>query len=323
MEDKQIDSKTEQVLEAPEGLDTTNVKAPKKDMRVKTDDVTGTKGLSWTDFGLSQDVQLGIYEKGFANPSPIQEESIPEALKGNNIIARAKNGTGKTASYSIPVVEKVDTSKKHIQALILVPIRELALQVSQVIKELGKHKKVEVMVSTGGNPVKDDIFRLYQTVHIIVATPGRILDLASRGVAKLDQCNMVVLDEVDKLLSENFKMLVGKILDIMPENKQISLFSATYPVMIRPFQQQYVPNPTFINLMEELTLKGVTQFYAYLEEKEKLHCLNTLFSKLDINQAIIFCESAKRVELLAKKIAQLGYSCFYIHSKMQQTDRNK
>ena len=325
MEDKQIDSKIENapVLEAPEGLDTSNVKAPKKDTRVKTDDVTGTKGLNWTSFGLSQDVQLGIYEKGFANPSPIQEESIPEALKGNNIIARAKNGTGKTASYSIPMVERIDTSKKHIQGLILVPIRELALQVSQVIKELGKHKKIEVMVSTGGNPVKEDIFRLYQTVHIIVATPGRILDLSSRGVAKLDQCNMVVLDEVDKLLSENFKMLVGKILDIMPEKKQVSLFSATYPVMIRPFQQQYVPNPTFINLMVELTLKGVTQFYAYLEEKEKLHCLNTLFSKLDINQAIIFCESAKRVELLAKKIAQLGYSCFYIHSKMQQTDRNK
>ena len=203
------------------------------------------------------------------------------------------------------------------------PTRELAMQTSFVIKELGKHKKIECMVSTGGNPVKEDIYRLYQTVHIIVATPGRILDLASRGVAKLDQCSMVVLDEVDKLLSENFKVIVGKILELMPEDKQISLFSATYPVAIRGFQQRYVPDPEFINLMEELTLKGVTQYYAYLEEKEKLHCLNTLFSKLDINQAIIFCENAKRVELLAKKIAQLGYSCFYIHSKMQQTDRNK
>jgi len=197
------------------------------------------------------------------------------------------------------------------------------MQTSFVIKELGKHKGIECMVSTGGNPVKEDIYRLYQTVHIIVATPGRILDLASRGVAKLDSCNMVVLDEVDKLLSENFKVIVGKILELMPEDKQISLFSATYPVAIRSFQQRYVPDPEFINLMEELTLKGVTQYYAYLEEKEKLHCLNTLFSKLDINQAIIFCENAKRVELLAKKIAQLGYSCFYIHSKMQQTDRNK
>jgi len=206
---------------------------------------------------------------------------------------------------------------------VLVPTRELAMQTSFVIKELGKHKKIECMVSTGGNPVKEDIYRLYQTVHIIVCTPGRILDLASRGVAKLDNCKMIVLDEVDKLLSDNFKIIVGKILDIMPENKQISLFSATYPVAIRSFQQKYVPDPEFINLMEELTLKGVTQFYAYLEEREKLHCLNTLFSKLDINQAIIFCENAKRVELLAKKIAQLGYSCFYIHSKMQQTDRNK
>jgi ATP-dependent RNA helicase DDX6/DHH1 len=95
-------------------------------------------------------------------------------------------------------------------------------------------------------------------VHVIVATPGRILDLASRGVAKLDNCNMVVLDEVDKLLSDNFKIIVGKILELMPEDKQISLFSATYPVAIRGFQQRYVPDPEFINLMEELTLKGVT-----------------------------------------------------------------
>jgi ATP-dependent RNA helicase DDX6/DHH1 len=156
------------------------------------------------------------------------------------------------------MIEKVDTSKNMIQGLILVPTRELAMQTSFVIKELGKHKKIECMVSTGGNPVKEDIFRLYQTVHIIVATPGRILDLATRGVAQLENCRMIVLDEVDKLLSDNFKQLVGKILEIMPEKKQVSLFSATYPVAIRSFQQKYVPDPEFINLMEELTLKGVT-----------------------------------------------------------------
>lgn len=117
----------------------------------------------------------------------------------------------------------------------LVPTRELAMQTSFVIKELGKHKKIECMVSTGGNPVKEDIYRLYQTVHIVVATPGRILDLASKGVAKLNNCNMLVLDEVDKLLSDNFKVIVSKIIEIMPEEKQISLFSATYPVAIRGF----------------------------------------------------------------------------------------
>lgn len=260
---------------------------------------------------------------GFENPSPIQEESIPLALKNKNIIARAKNGTGKTAAYSIPLIHKIDTAKNEIQALVLVPTRELALQTSFTIKELGKHKKIECMMSTGGTSVKEDFYRLNQTVHVIVATPGRILDLASRGAANLENCKMLVLDEVDKLLSVDFKSIVARIIEIMPKDKQMLLFSATYPQEIKEFQNKYIPEPQFINLMEELTLKGVTQYYAYLEEKEKLHCLNTLFAKLDINQAIIFCNSTKRVELLAKRISELGFSCFYIHSKMQQNDRNR
>lgn len=146
----------------------------------------------------------------------MQEDCIPIALEGKNIIARAKNGTGKTGSYSIPLVEKIDTSKDTIQGLVLVPTRELALQTRQFIHELGKHKKIQAMVSTGGNPVKEDIYRLYKTVHVIVATPGRILDLATRGGVKLDDCKMVFLDEVDKLLSDNFKDIVAKLLDILP-----------------------------------------------------------------------------------------------------------
>jgi ATP-dependent RNA helicase DDX6/DHH1 len=215
MSDKQI----EETMKAPMGLNVDGVKAPKKDTRFKTADVTATKGLTFADFGLSKELQLGIYEKGYESPSPIQEESIPMALKGKNIIARAKNGTGKTASYSIPMIEKVDTTKNHIQGLVLVPTRELAMQTSFVIKELAKHKNLECMVSTGGNPVKEDIYRLYQTVHIIVATPGRILDLASKGVAKLENCKMLVLDEVDKLLSDDFKIIAAKIIEIMPEDK--------------------------------------------------------------------------------------------------------
>jgi ATP-dependent RNA helicase DDX6/DHH1 len=115
------------------------------------------------------------------------------------------------------------------------------------------------MVSTGGTSVKEDIYRLYQTVHVIVGTPGRILDLATKGVADLKNCNMLVLDEVDKLLSIDFKTIVARIIEIMPKNKQILLFSATYPVEIREFQQKYIQESVFINLMEELTLKGVTQ----------------------------------------------------------------
>jgi ATP-dependent RNA helicase DDX6/DHH1 len=116
-----------------------------------------------------------------------------------------------------------------------------------------------------------------------VGTPGRILDLATKDAADFSECKLLVLDEVDKLLSIDFKIIVAQIIEIMPKSKQIMLFSATYPMEIKEFQQKYIKEPQFINLMEELTLKGVTQYYAYLEEKEKLHCLNTLFSKLDIN----------------------------------------
>ena len=266
---------------------------------------------------------MGIYEKGFEKPSPIQEEAIPVALAGRDILARSKNGTGKTASFLIPALEKTDTTKNFIQVLILVPTRELALQHSQVCKELGKHMNVQVMVTTGGTTLKDDIMRLYNTVHILVATPGRVLDLANKGVADISKCQTLILDEADKLLSPEFEPLVGNIITFLPKDRQILLFSATFPVTVKDFQEKYLRKPYEINLMDELTLKGVTQYYAFVEEKQKVHCLNTLFSKLQINQSIIFCNSVNRVELLAKKITQLGYSCFFIHAKMQQAHRNR
>merc|ERR1719204_1687970 len=171
---------------------------------------------------------MGIFEKGWEKPSPIQEASIPIAQTGRDILARAKNGTGKTGAYCIPILDQIDTTKDYIQGMIVVPTRELALQTSQIAIELSKHMGIKVMVTTGGT-----------------------------------------------------------------------------------------------NLMDELTLKGITQYYAFVQEKQKVHCLNTLFSKLQINQSIIFCNSTQRVELLAKKITDLGYSCYYIHARMAQDHRNR
>lgn len=299
------------------------LKTPVKDERRQTEDVTATKGNEFDDYYLKRELLMGIYEKGFERPSPIQEEAIPIALAGRDILARAKNGTGKTASFLIPVLEKTDPAKDFIQALILVPTRELALQTSQVCKELGKHMSVQVMVSTGGTSLKDDIMRLYSTVHIMVATPGRVLDLANKGVANLNRCMTMVMDEADKLLSPEFQPLVEQVLSFMPKERQILLFSATFPVTVKDFKDRFLQKAYEINLMEELTLKGITEYYAFVEEKQKVHCLNTLFSKLQINQSIIFCNSVNRVELLAKKITELGYSCFYIHAKMLQSHRNR
>jgi ATP-dependent RNA helicase DDX6/DHH1 len=296
---------------------------PPSDSRVKTADVTDTKGNDFEDYFLKRELLMGIFESGFEKPSPIQEESIPIAMMGNDILARAKNGTGKTGSFLIPCLEKCDASKNYIQALILVPTRELALQTSNVAKNLGRHLPLQIMVTTGGTSLKDDIMRLYNPVHILIATPGRVLDLANKQVADLRRCNIMVMDEADKLLSPEMQAIVVKLLKLMPPERQISLFSATFPVAVKSFKDRFLRKPYEINLMEELTLKGITQYYAFVEERQKVHCLNTLFMKLQINQSIIFCNSVNRVELLAKKITELGYSCFYIHAKMMQAHRNR
>ncbi|KAL2268415.1 hypothetical protein VTJ83DRAFT_3261 [Remersonia thermophila] len=300
-----------------------NLRIPAKDTRQQTEDVTNTKGLEFEDFGLKRDLLMGIFEAGFEKPSPIQEESIPIALSGRDILARAKNGTGKTAAFVIPALEKINPKNSKIQCLILVPTRELAMQTSQVCKTLGKHLGINVMVTTGGTGLRDDIVRLQDPVHIVVGTPGRILDLAGKQVADLSECPMFIMDEADKLLSVEFTPVIEQLLKFHPKNRQVMLFSATFPLSVKDFSDKNMVNPYEINLMDELTLRGITQYYAYVEEKQKVHCLNTLFSKLQINQSIIFCNSTNRVELLAKKITELGYSCFYSHAKMAQQARNR
>jgi ATP-dependent RNA helicase DDX6/DHH1 len=187
---------------------------------------------------------------------------------------------GKTGAYSIPVLEQIDPKKDCIQALIIVPTRELALQTSQICIELAKHLDVRVMVTTGGTNLRDDIMRIYQKVQVIIATPGRILDLMEKGVAVMDQCKILVLDEADKLLSQDFKGMLDTVIKNLPQERQILLFSATFPLTVEQFMRKHLRDPYEINLMEELTLKGVTQYYAFVQERQKVHCLNTLFSKV-------------------------------------------
>jgi superfamily II DNA/RNA helicase len=253
---------------------------PSKDLRLRTADVTATKGSRFDEYFLKRELLMGIYEMGWEMPTPIQEECIPVALAGRDVLARAKNGTGKTGAFAIPSLEKIDYTKDVIQAVLFVPTRELALQTSHVCKQLSKHMGIEIMMTTGGTAVKDDILRLKQPVHLLVATPGRLLDLASRGFADLSQVRVVVFDEADKLLSDGFVEDCRQIMKLFPSSCQKMLLSATFPVTVKQFKDEFLPSSNNINLMEELTLKGVTQFYAYVEERQKIHCMNTLFSKV-------------------------------------------
>ncbi|XP_051927417.1 probable ATP-dependent RNA helicase ddx6 [Hippocampus zosterae] len=301
-----------------------SLQIPLKDTRAKTSDVTATKGNEFEDYCLKRELLMGIFEMGWEKPSPVQEESIPIALSGRDILARAKNGTGKSGAYLIPLLERIDLKKDYIQAMVVVPTRELALQVSQICIQISKHLRgVKVMATTGGTNLRDDIMRLDDIVHVIVATPGRLLDLIQKGVARVDRVQMLVMDEADKLLSQDFVVLIEDIISFLARNRQILLYSATFPISVQKFMSNYLQKPYEINLMDELTLKGITQYYAFVTERQKVHCLNTLFSRLQINQSIIFCNSTQRVELLAKKITELGYSCFYIHAKMMQEYRNR
>jgi len=301
----------------------TELKLPPKDCRKKTSDVTDTKGNEFEDYCIKRELLMGIFEKGWEKPSPIQEASIPIAQSGRDVLARAKNGTGKTGAYSIPILDSIDTSKDYIQGMIIVPTRELALQTSQIAIELSKHMGIKVMVTTGGTNLKDDIMRIYEKVHLVVATPGRILDLMEKKIADVEHCKILCLDEADKLLSQDFKGMLDRLISHLPKQRQILLYSATFPLTVEHFMKKHMQEPYEVNLMDELTLKGITQYYAFVQERQKVHCLNTLFSKLQINQSIIFCNSTQRVELLAKKITELGYSCYYIHAKMAQAHRNR
>lgn len=154
-------------------------------------------------------------------------------------------------------------------------------------------------------------------------TTSPIITATAIFSTRLSPHTPVPFPQADKLLSPEFQPLIEQLISFLPEDRQIMLFSATFPVTVKQFKEKFLRKPYIINLMDELTLKGVTQYYAFVEERQKVHCLNTLFSKLRINQSIIFCNSVNRVELLAKKITELGYSCFYIHAKMLQSHRNR
>lgn len=243
---------------------------PEKDSRIKTVDVARAEGIAFENYGLKIELLKGIYEKGFEYPSPVQRSSLPASLEGRDIIARAKNGTGKTAAYCIPILNSIDTSSTEIQACILVPTRELALQTSQTCIDLAKHMQVKTMLLIGGTQLKDDLIRLAQTVHLLVGTPGRLIDLMNRGHICLNHCKFVALDEADKLLSDELRNSVEQILANCAPKRQLLVYSATYPVAVESFISKHLKNPFEINLMERLTLRGITEYYAYVQERYKV-----------------------------------------------------
>jgi len=280
---------------------------------------------SFDDMDLKEKLLRGIYAYGFEKPSAIQQRAIMPCIQGNDVIAQAQSGTGKTATFAISILQKIDTSKQACQALVIAPTRELAQQIQKVIMALGDFEQVNCHACIGGTSVKNDIHVLETTPpHVIVGTPGRVFDMINRKFLDTSQLRMFVLDEADEMLSRGFKDQIYDIFRKMPSNIQVILLSATMPEDVLEVTTRFMPEPIIILVKkEELTLEGIQQFYILVEREEwKLDTLCDLYETLTITQAVIFLNTRRKVEWLTQKLHEKDFTVSALHGDMDQNDRD-
>jgi len=278
---------------------------------------------SFDDMHLREALLRGIYAYGFEKPSAIQQRAIIPCKKGKDVIAQAQSGTGKTATFSISVLEQLDLNDKYTQAVILAPTRELASQIHKVVLALSDYMKVTVEACVGGTRVRDMCDKIRSGVQVVVGTPGRVYDLINRRAIDPKGIRCFVLDEADEMLSRGFKEQIYDIFAYMPQDVQCMLFSATMPEEILDVTQKFMNNPARILVKrDELTLEGIRQFYIQVEKEEwKLDTLCDLYETLTITQAVIFCNTRRQVEWLNDKMTQRDFTVSQLHSDMEQRER--
>ena len=274
---------------------------------------------------LSENLQRGIYGYGFEKPSPIQAKGILPILAGKDCIEQAQSGTGKTATYVIGILEKIKYDQPYCQALILAPTRELAQQITDVVKDIGEYLKVRVHACVGGTNLKNDIQVIKSSgAQVVVATPGRITDLLKKDIMSLKFLQVFVLDEADEMLSRGFKTQIQEIFKFIPSDSQVCLFSATMPKEIVDMTSTFLKSPAKILVKKEkLTLEGIRQYYVAVKDEWRYDVLVDLYKSIEISQAIIYCNARKRVEELSDKMKKDGFTVSAIHGEMKQDDRNR
>lgn len=276
----------------------------------------------FTDFELSDPVKRAIRDMGFEEPSPIQEKAIPPILQGGDVIGQAQTGTGKTAAFGIPVVNKV-TNEQHVQALILTPTRELAIQVSGELQKLSVHKRIRTLPIYGGQTIGHQIRALKQGVHVVIGTPGRVLDHIRRQTLKLDRVHTVVLDEADEMLDMGFVEDIETILSHVNHSRQTLLFSATMPYAIRKLSKKYMNQPTMVTINKgEVTAPLVEQRYYKVLERNKIDSLCRIIDSDDVELGILFCRTKKGVAELTEALQARGYLADGLHGDLSQPQRD-
>ncbi|MGC9188320.1 MAG: DEAD/DEAH box helicase, partial [Sulfurihydrogenibium sp.] len=279
---------------------------------------------TFQNLGISQETLKSLDSLGYQKPTEIQEKAIPVVLSGKDLVAQAQTGTGKTAAFGIPIVEKVNTKQKKIQALVLVPTRELAIQVAKEIKELGKNKKVFVLSVYGGKSMKHQIdFLKKGNDVVIVGTPGRVKDLLNRGFLKLDNVKMFVLDEADRMLEMGFIEDIEEIMSYLPEERQNLLFSATMPKEILELAEEFL-NEDYETIKvkpDEITVEKIKQIIYRVDPKNKFSKLIQILSENDAEKTIIFTQTKLEADELAEKLKEEGFNVSAIHGDFSQKKR--
>jgi len=279
---------------------------------------------NFDDMNLKEELLRGIYAYGFEKPSAIQQRAIVPCIKGMDVIAQAQSGTGKTATFSIAILEKIDTSLRETQALILAPTRELAQQIQKVVMSLGDYMGAQCHACIGGTSVKEDMRKLDHGQHIVVGTPGRVFDMISRKVLRTADIKQFVLDEADEMLSRGFKDQIYDVFRHLNQEIQVILLSATMPAEVLEVTTRFMREPVRILVKkEELTLEGIRQFYISVEREEwKLDTLCDLYETLTITQAVIFCNTRRKVDWLTEKMHQRDFTVSAMHGDMDQKERD-
>lgn len=306
-------------------------------MSNENDQSLETNGLeirNWDDMDLKHELLRGIYAYGFEIPSEIQKKAILPITKGNDVIAQAQSGSGKTGSFSIGILQKIDISLKKTQALILAPTHELAKQIAVVIQSLGSNfeqdgtgTKLEVKTLLGGTSIREDVQHMRENVpHIVVGCVGRVFDMLSKGHIIGQDIDMFVLDEADEMLSKGFGEQIRDMFQMFfRDTIQVVLFSATMPPDILRLTSQFMRDPVKIMMKpEELNLKCIQQFYVAVQNDfVKFEVLKDLFSAISVSKCIIYCNSVRRVQELFFTMQKEGFSVVNIHSSMDKAEREK
>ncbi len=279
---------------------------------------------NFEDLPLTPEVMKGIEELGFSNLFPIQAQAIIPLLEGKDVIGQAQTGTGKTAAFGIPMVERVNPNIQRVQGLVLAPTRELAIQVAQRISRFGRYSMLKVLPVYGGEPIQKQIRALERGVHIVVGTPGRLIDHLKRRTLNLASTKVVVLDEADRMLDMGFIDDIRYILSKVPTDRQLSLFSATIDQSVMNVCHRYMKNPEKILVSkDEIALTQLNQYYMVINPRNKLEYLLDILKHNNMGKAIIFCNTRRGTDWLAHKLNRYGYDAKPLHGGFTQAQRDR